>query len=106
MGPIFCLAQQRCSRRNSVILLIPAQPVPEGRSVSLTCKLGQSAEFSSVRFYKDGQLIQEGSLRTYNFSALSKSDEGLYKCELQHSSNVVLTSPESWLSVRGEWTWD
>uniref|UniRef100_A0A8C6V276 Ig-like domain-containing protein n=1 Tax=Neogobius melanostomus TaxID=47308 RepID=A0A8C6V276_9GOBI len=83
-------------------LVDPAQPVPEGCSVSLTCKLGQSAEFSSVRFYKDGQLIQEGSLRTYSFSALSKSDEGLYKCGIHLTSNKVLTSPESWLSVRGE----
>uniref|UniRef100_A0A8C6T7M5 Ig-like domain-containing protein n=1 Tax=Neogobius melanostomus TaxID=47308 RepID=A0A8C6T7M5_9GOBI len=90
------------SIHESVILLIPAQPVPEGRSVSLTCKLGQSAEVSSVRFYKDGQLIHEGSSRTYNFSALSKSDEGLYKCGIHLTSNQLLTSPESWLSVRGE----
>ncbi|KAJ0056738.1 hypothetical protein NL108_014169 [Boleophthalmus pectinirostris] len=84
---------------DAVILLIPALPVPEGHDVSLTCKLGQSAAFSSVHFYKDGQLIQNGTSRQYHISAVSRSDQGSYKCELHDSAKKLLSSPDSWLSV-------
>ncbi|XP_055010793.1 LOW QUALITY PROTEIN: uncharacterized protein LOC110162470 [Boleophthalmus pectinirostris] len=84
---------------DAVILLIPVLPVPEGHDVSLTCKLGQSAAFSSVHFYKDGQLIQKGLSRQHNISAVSRSDQGSYKCELHDSAKKLQSSPESWASV-------
>ncbi|XP_055085835.1 uncharacterized protein LOC129457209 [Periophthalmus magnuspinnatus] len=87
---------------DAVVLLIPALPVPEGHAVSVSCKLRHSATFSFVHFYKDGQLIQKDSSRQYNISAVSKSDQGSYRCELQESAQQVLTSPESWLSVTCE----
>ncbi|XP_044039020.1 Fc receptor-like protein 5 [Siniperca chuatsi] len=78
-----------------IILVSPVRPVTEGDSVSLSCKLRTEELVSDVFFYRNGELIQNDTRRELNISAVSKSDEGFYKC--QHSGK---TSPQSWMSVK------
>ncbi|XP_073331708.1 high affinity immunoglobulin gamma Fc receptor I-like [Pagrus major] len=80
-----------------MILLSPARPVTEGESVSLSCKLRNQTFGSSVFFYHNEKLIQNDSRWELNISAVSKSDEGFYKC--QHSGQE---SAQSWMSVQGD----
>ena len=78
--------------------MIPARPVTEGQSVTLSCLLFQGRILdSNFSFYKNDELLQSDFRRKLEISAVSKSDEGLYKCE--HSGD---SSPESWMSVRCE----
>uniref|UniRef100_A0A671TL03 Ig-like domain-containing protein n=1 Tax=Sparus aurata TaxID=8175 RepID=A0A671TL03_SPAAU len=80
-----------------MILLSPARPVTEGHSVSLSC-ISRSQTFDSiVFFYHNEKVIQNDSRWELNISAVSKSDEGFYKC--QHSGRE---SAQSWMSVQGE----
>ncbi|XP_056224608.1 titin-like isoform X2 [Seriola aureovittata] len=79
-----------------IILVSPVHPVNEGDSVSLHCKLRPGLSFySNFAFYKNGNVIHNDDSGVLNISAVSKSDEGFYKCE--HSGNE---SPESWMSVK------
>lgn len=88
-----------CVTDRDILLVSPVHPVTEGDSVSLSCKLRRKAFDSIVFFYRnDIQVIQNDSRRELNISAVSKSDEGFYKCE--HSQQV---SAQSWMSVKGEW---
>uniref|UniRef100_A0A3B4VSF2 Ig-like domain-containing protein n=1 Tax=Seriola dumerili TaxID=41447 RepID=A0A3B4VSF2_SERDU len=81
---------------HGIILLSPVRPVTEGESVTLGCKL-KTEHLSSVFFYQNDKLIQNGSRVELNISAVSQSDEGFYKCQ---SSGRV--SAQSWMSVKGE----
>ncbi|XP_029610771.1 high affinity immunoglobulin gamma Fc receptor I-like [Salmo trutta] len=77
-----------------VILESPALPVTEGDSVTLRCRYqGTPSDITAV-FYKDGSLIRAESSGEMTIPAVSKSDEGLYKC-----SNSKGESPESWMTV-------
>ncbi|XP_026018231.1 low affinity immunoglobulin gamma Fc region receptor II-like isoform X2 [Astatotilapia calliptera] len=88
----------------SVILEGPAHPVTEGDTVSLHCKhnAGSSSNFTS-NFYKNDDLIGSSSTGNLNIHRVSKSHEGLYKCnitgvgESPDSSLVVISagSPDS-----------
>uniref|UniRef100_A0A671URP2 Ig-like domain-containing protein n=1 Tax=Sparus aurata TaxID=8175 RepID=A0A671URP2_SPAAU len=78
-----------------MILLSPARPVTEGHSVSLSCKLRSQTFDSIVFFYHNEKVIQNDSRWELNISAVSKSDEGFYKC--QHSGRE---SAQSWMSVQ------
>ncbi|XP_030287757.1 low affinity immunoglobulin gamma Fc region receptor II-like [Sparus aurata] len=78
-----------------MILLSPARPVTEGDSVSLSCKLRRQTFDSIVFFYHNEKLIQSDTRWELNISAVSKSDEGFYKC--QHSGQE---SAQSWMSVQ------
>uniref|UniRef100_A0A671UUT0 Ig-like domain-containing protein n=1 Tax=Sparus aurata TaxID=8175 RepID=A0A671UUT0_SPAAU len=80
-----------------MILLSPARPVTEGHSVSLSCKLRSQTFDSTVFFYHNEKVIQNDSRWELKISAVSKSDEGFYKC--QHSGRE---SAQSWMSVQGE----
>uniref|UniRef100_A0A4W5KLV1 Ig-like domain-containing protein n=1 Tax=Hucho hucho TaxID=62062 RepID=A0A4W5KLV1_9TELE len=81
----------------AVILESPALPVTEGDSVTLRCRYqGTPSDLTAV-FYKDGSLIRTETTGEITIPALSKSDEGLYKC-----SNSKGESPESWMTVTGE----
>ena len=75
----------------------PVHPVTEGQSVTLGCKLSTGELLSNVVFYQNDTLIQNDTSRELNISAVSKSDEGFYKCK--YSGNE---SPRSWMSVQGE----
>uniref|UniRef100_A0A671UQU3 Ig-like domain-containing protein n=1 Tax=Sparus aurata TaxID=8175 RepID=A0A671UQU3_SPAAU len=78
-----------------MILLSPARPVTEGHSVILSCKLRSQTFDSIVFFYHNEKVIQNDSRWELNISAVSKSDEGFYKC--QHSGRE---SAQSWMSVQ------
>uniref|UniRef100_A0A671UR76 Ig-like domain-containing protein n=1 Tax=Sparus aurata TaxID=8175 RepID=A0A671UR76_SPAAU len=78
----------------NMILLSPARPVTEGDSVTLSCKLRRQTFDSNVFFYHNEKLIQSDTRWELNISAVSKSDEGFYKC--QHSGQE---SAQSWMSA-------
>lgn len=90
---------------SEIILVSPVHPLAEGHSVTLGCKLKTETVLSNVDFYKDGQLIQNGTRRELTITAVSKSDEGFYKCEGKDSlhSWQSWTSPKSWMSVKCEY---
>ncbi|KAL4008098.1 hypothetical protein ACER0C_001950 [Sarotherodon galilaeus] len=77
------------------IMVIPDDPVKTGTFVSLSCKLRRKKIFPSVAFYHNNKLIQNDSREELNFLAVSKSDEGSYKC--QYSGKE---SPSRYMSVK------
>uniref|UniRef100_A0A673W8D1 Fc receptor-like protein 5 n=1 Tax=Salmo trutta TaxID=8032 RepID=A0A673W8D1_SALTR len=78
----------------AVILESPALPVTEGDSVTLRCRYqGTPSDLTAV-FYKDGSLIRAETTGEMTIPAVSKSDEGLYKC-----ASLKGESPESWITV-------
>uniref|UniRef100_A0A4W5KYW5 Ig-like domain-containing protein n=1 Tax=Hucho hucho TaxID=62062 RepID=A0A4W5KYW5_9TELE len=81
----------------AVFLESPALPVTEGDSVTLRCRYqGTPSNFTAV-FYKDRSLIRTETTGEMTIPAVSKSDEGLYKC-----TNSEGESPESWITVTGD----
>uniref|UniRef100_A0AAQ4PWC1 Ig-like domain-containing protein n=1 Tax=Gasterosteus aculeatus aculeatus TaxID=481459 RepID=A0AAQ4PWC1_GASAC len=89
-----------------VILVSPVRPVTEGHSVTLGCKLRTENLLYNVDFYKNDKLIPNPVRGELLISAVTKSDEGFYKCRGRKSPQGLetLTSAESWLSVK--WTND
>ncbi|XP_010779309.1 uncharacterized protein isoform X2 [Notothenia coriiceps] len=82
-----------------IILVSPVRPVAEGLPVTLSCKLNNETVLYDVDFYKNDKLIQNDTRRELTISAVSKSDEGFYKCKRRDSADGW-TSPESWFSVK------
>ncbi|XP_035530983.1 low affinity immunoglobulin gamma Fc region receptor II-b-like [Morone saxatilis] len=81
----------------SVILESPVLPLMEGDHVTLHCiNRMDSASNLMTDFYKDGFLIRSSSTGNMTIHSVSKSDEGLYKCNI----SGVGESPDSWLTVR------
>ncbi|XP_063324392.1 sialoadhesin-like, partial [Pelmatolapia mariae] len=80
---------------NGPILVSPVHPVTEGASVSLSCSLRTQKILSNVFFYHNDKLIQNDTREELKISAVSKSDEGFYKC--QYSGRE---SAQSWMSVK------
>ncbi|XP_053199229.1 Fc receptor-like protein 5 [Scomber japonicus] len=78
-----------------VILQSPVLPVMEGDDVTLHCKTKTSN--LPAGFYKDGSLIRTEPAGHMTIHHVSKSDEGLYKCNSSHGE-----SPSSWISVTGK----
>ncbi|XP_053271696.1 uncharacterized protein LOC128429871 [Pleuronectes platessa] len=79
-----------------VILKSPVRPVTEGQSVTLSCLWYRRTNLDhNISFYKNGELLQSDVRRKLEISAVSKSDDGFYKCE--RSGDF---SPESWMSVK------
>ncbi|XP_055085113.1 carcinoembryonic antigen-related cell adhesion molecule 5-like [Periophthalmus magnuspinnatus] len=90
------------SVHRDIILMSPVSAVTEGQSVSLSCKLN-TGTFTSVQFYKNGKMIQNGTEPELNITAVSRSDQGFYKCEGQRKlrpTPKTVISPESWMSVK------
>uniref|UniRef100_A0A8C8CQA8 Ig-like domain-containing protein n=1 Tax=Oncorhynchus tshawytscha TaxID=74940 RepID=A0A8C8CQA8_ONCTS len=83
-----------------VILESPVHPLTEGDSVTLTCKYWTTSSNIKADFYKDGILIKNETTGEMTIPAVSKSDEGFYKCKYPDNGE----SPESWMTVRGEKT--
>ncbi|CAI5660751.1 unnamed protein product [Oreochromis niloticus] len=77
------------------LMVIPDDPVKKGTFVSLSCNLRIKKIFPSVAFYHNNKLIQNDSREELNFLAVSKSDEGSYKC--QYSGKE---SPSRYMSVK------
>ncbi|XP_038839870.1 Fc receptor-like protein 5 [Salvelinus namaycush] len=78
----------------AVILESPALPVTGGDSVTLRCRNRGTPSNLTADFYKDGSLIRNETTGEMTIPAVSKSDEGLYKC-----TNSEGESPESWMTV-------
>ncbi|KAM9401141.1 basement membrane-specific heparan sulfate proteoglycan core protein-like isoform 10-T12 [Salvelinus alpinus] len=80
-----------------VILESPVHPVTEGDSVTLTCtfRYQETNLNPKTDFYKDGELIKNETTGEMTIPAVSKSDEGFYKCKSGQGE-----SPESWVTVR------
>ncbi|XP_068584246.1 Fc receptor-like protein 4 [Cebidichthys violaceus] len=89
-------------QNDGVILVSPVRPVTEGHSVTLGCKLKTEKVLYDVEFYKNGKLIPNHTRGELFISAVTKSDEGFYKCRGTNSPQGLrsLTSAESWLSVK------
>uniref|UniRef100_A0A3Q3A2I0 Ig-like domain-containing protein n=1 Tax=Kryptolebias marmoratus TaxID=37003 RepID=A0A3Q3A2I0_KRYMA len=81
---------------DGIILESPVHPVTEGDPVTLSCRLKQQKLLSDVFFYHNNTLLQNDGREELKISAVSKSDEGFYRCE--HSGQE---SPQSWMSVKG-----
>uniref|UniRef100_A0AAZ3P554 Ig-like domain-containing protein n=1 Tax=Oncorhynchus tshawytscha TaxID=74940 RepID=A0AAZ3P554_ONCTS len=81
----------------AVILESPALPVTKGDSVTLRCRYQGTLSDLTADFYKDGSLIRTETTGEMTIPAVSKSDEGLYKC-----TNSEGESPESSMTVTGE----
>ncbi|XP_044198112.1 low affinity immunoglobulin gamma Fc region receptor II-a-like [Thunnus albacares] len=79
----------------SVILESPVYPVMEGDNVTLNCRHRVSCD-RPINFYKDGYLIQNSTTGNMTVHNVTKSDEGLYKCDVCGFEE----SPQSWLTVR------
>ncbi|XP_030287116.1 Fc receptor-like protein 5 isoform X2 [Sparus aurata] len=77
----------------AVILQSPVLPVMEGDDVTLTCTT-KTSNLSSA-FYKDGSFIRTEPTGHMTIHHVSRSDEGLYKCNTSSDGE----SPPSWISV-------
>uniref|UniRef100_A0A3B5QQA7 Ig-like domain-containing protein n=1 Tax=Xiphophorus maculatus TaxID=8083 RepID=A0A3B5QQA7_XIPMA len=89
---------RRSDYHDGVILVSPVHPVTEGDPVTLSCRDKKQNLLSNVFFYHDNKLINNDSREELKISAVSKSDEGFYKC--QHSgkeSKRIFIS--SWISA-------
>ncbi|XP_035849834.1 low affinity immunoglobulin gamma Fc region receptor II-like isoform X2 [Sander lucioperca] len=77
-----------------VILQSPVLPVMEGEDLTLHCKTKNSSNLPAD-FYKDGSFIRTEPAGHMTIHHVSRSDEGLYKCNI----SSVGESPPSWISV-------
>ncbi|XP_039892277.1 Fc receptor-like protein 5 isoform X2 [Simochromis diagramma] len=79
----------------SVILQSPVLPVMEGDDVTLLCETKTTPSNLPAAFYKDGSLIRKQPTGHMTIQHLSRSDEGLYKCNISGHGE----SPSSWITV-------
>uniref|UniRef100_A0AAQ4P7W2 Ig-like domain-containing protein n=1 Tax=Gasterosteus aculeatus aculeatus TaxID=481459 RepID=A0AAQ4P7W2_GASAC len=75
-----------------VILVSPVRPVTEGHSVTLGCKLRTENLLYNVDFYKNDKLIPNPVRGELLISAVTKSDEGFYKCTGRKSPQEAASS--------------
>ncbi|XP_076738697.1 Fc receptor-like protein 4 [Maylandia zebra] len=84
----------------SVILQSPVLPVMEGDDVTLLCKTKTTPPNLPAAFYKDGSLIRKQPTGHMTIQHVSRSDEGLYKCDISGHGE----SPSSWITVTDKHT--
>ncbi|CAI5660148.1 unnamed protein product [Oreochromis niloticus] len=72
----------------------------EGDDVTLLCKTMTTFSNLPAAFYKDGSLIRKQPAGHMTIQHVSRSDEGLYKCDISGHGE----SPSSWITVTGEHT--
>ncbi|XP_035849785.1 sialoadhesin-like isoform X2 [Sander lucioperca] len=80
---------------DKMILQSPGRPVMKGDNVTLRCRTKKDGD-SSAGFYKDGSFIRTEPAGHMTILNVSRSDEGLYKCNISSDGE----SPPSWLFVR------
>ncbi|XP_058874291.1 Fc receptor-like protein 3 [Acipenser ruthenus] len=89
-----------------VILQTPPQPVIEGDSLTLRCRVRTNYTFSRIVFFKDNEEIQSPNNTELSVDRVSKSDEGSYKCSaMWNSSTYSGDSAEVRVSVRELFSW-
>uniref|UniRef100_A0AAZ1XQ25 Ig-like domain-containing protein n=1 Tax=Oreochromis aureus TaxID=47969 RepID=A0AAZ1XQ25_OREAU len=93
-GPISNMVNLTVSG-GSVILQSPVLPVMEGDDVTLLCKTKTTPSNLPAAFYKDGSLIRKQPTGHMTIQHVSRSDEGLYKCDISGHGE----SPSSWITV-------
>ncbi|CAN9509340.1 unnamed protein product [Ophioblennius macclurei] len=82
----------------AVILDSPALPVTEGETVTLICQSrDQNSSSSTSRFYKNDALIGSSSTGNLSVFGVSRSDQGLYRCNMSGVGESALSR----LTVRG-----
>uniref|UniRef100_A0A3P9AR44 Ig-like domain-containing protein n=1 Tax=Maylandia zebra TaxID=106582 RepID=A0A3P9AR44_9CICH len=81
-----------------MILQSPVLPVMEGDDVTLLCKAKTTPSNLPAAFYKDGSLIRKQPTGHMTIQHVSRSDEGLYKCDISGHGE----SPSSWITVTGD----
>uniref|UniRef100_A0A3P9DTM6 Ig-like domain-containing protein n=1 Tax=Maylandia zebra TaxID=106582 RepID=A0A3P9DTM6_9CICH len=98
-GPISNMVNLTVTGKLSVwmILQSPVLPAMEGDDVTLLCKTKTTPSNLPAAFYKDGFLISNGSSVNMTIQHVSRSDEGLYKCDISGHGE----SPSSWITVTG-----
>ncbi|XP_030286037.1 Fc receptor-like protein 5 [Sparus aurata] len=80
-----------------VILESPVLPVMEGDDVTLSCRSKKTvSSHHTADFYKDGLLIRTNSTGNMTIHRVSRSDEGLYRCNISGAGASI----ESRLIVR------
>lgn len=79
-----------------MILESPVLPVMEGDSVTLRCRKKKSSAELVAEFYKCGLLFKTGYKGCITIRNVSKSDEGLYSCNLSGLGE----SPQTWLAIQ------
>ncbi|XP_030609096.1 high affinity immunoglobulin gamma Fc receptor I-like [Archocentrus centrarchus] len=82
----------------SVILQSPVLPVMEGDDVTLLCQTKTTPSNLPAAFYKDGVFIGKEATGHMTIRHVSRSDEGLYKCDISGHGE----SPSSWITVTGK----
>ncbi|KAM8747296.1 uncharacterized protein AB9X84_015360 isoform 2-T3 [Acanthopagrus schlegelii] len=83
----------------SVILEGPVLPVMVGDDVTLSCRSKKTVSSGlTAVFYKDGLLIRTSSTGNMTIRSISRSDEGLYRCNISGAG----ASPASRLTVRAD----
>ncbi|XP_076018588.1 uncharacterized protein LOC143010241 [Genypterus blacodes] len=82
------------SHHGDVILVSPTHPVTEGAAVTFTCKMRTQSSTPDFDFFKNDKLIQSNSGQNLTIPAVSKSDEGFYKCKRSNEE-----SPQSWMAI-------
>ena len=88
-----------CPSGGEVILESPVLPVKEGDDVTLSCRSKKTVSSNhTADFYKDGLLIRSSSTGNMTIHSVSRSDEGLYRCNISGAGASI----ESRLTVRGE----
>uniref|UniRef100_A0A3Q4M8K8 Ig-like domain-containing protein n=1 Tax=Neolamprologus brichardi TaxID=32507 RepID=A0A3Q4M8K8_NEOBR len=83
-GPISNMVNLTVTGKLSVwmILQSPVLPVMEGDDVTLLCKTKTTPSNLPAAFYKDGSLIRNMTTGHMTIQHVSRSDEGLYKCDI------------------------
>ncbi|KAG7236278.1 hypothetical protein INR49_001194 [Caranx melampygus] len=82
-----------------VILQSPVLPVMEGHELTLSCQSKETPpSHPPAAFYKDGSLIRTEPTRHMTIHHVTKSDEGLYSCDITGHG----ASPRSWITVTGQ----
>ncbi|XP_025760205.1 uncharacterized protein LOC112844777 [Oreochromis niloticus] len=84
----------------SVILQSPVLPVMEGDDVTLLCKTKTTPSNLTAAFFKAGVFIGNESTGHMTIQHVSRSDEGLYKCDISGHGE----SPSSWITVTDKHT--
>eukprot|EP00066_Takifugu_rubripes_P028115 XP_011617381.1 PREDICTED: uncharacterized protein LOC105418729 [Takifugu rubripes] len=99
---LFSNAVNITGSHNNAIVDFPVHPVTEGQPVTLRCKWTTELNLAVISFYKNDKLIQNDTRGEFFIPAVSKSDEGFYKCgrkgRMQRSAGS--TSPASWMSIK------